>query len=91
MRAYVQEEMNKSYKGCIKATRAYFYYKDVAECTKHGEGEGIGGGCAHVSGYRVVVEESELGHCKILKPTVEDMSSELQRLVISKGIEQCAG
>lgn len=54
---------------CINSVREAHYWKAVAACEVEGKGEGIGGGCQHISGYSFSHnhKESDVSHCEVLK------------------------
>ena len=89
LRSEVTKEIRESYRSCLKATKAHFFYKAVARCIEEGRGKNIGGGCYHVVGYEVIHEERELEHCKILEPTIEQSIEYLQVVAKEKGITKC--
>ncbi len=89
LRSEVTKEIRESYRSCIKATSAHFFYKAVSKCIEEGRGENIAGGCYHVVGYEVTHEEMELAHCEILKPTNEQSIEYLQAVAKERGIAKC--
>lgn len=90
LRAEVTKEIRSSYNSCLKSTKAYFFYKAVAKCKEEERGKNIGGGCYHIVGYEVTHDESELNHCKILKPTTAQSIEYLQQVAKDKKIEKCS-
>ncbi|MBU2969072.1 hypothetical protein KO527_06905 [Pseudoalteromonas sp. C2R02] len=90
LRAEVTKEIRSSYNSCLKSTKAYFFYKAVAKCEEEERGKNIGGGCYHVVGYEVTHDESELNHCKILKPTTAQSIEYLEQVAKNKKVEKCS-
>ncbi|WP_040523616.1 hypothetical protein [Aliiglaciecola lipolytica] len=90
LRAEVTNEIRASYNSCLKSTKAYFFYKAVAKCEEERRGKNIGGGCYHAVGYEITHDESELKHCKILKPTMDQSIEYLKQVAKEKKIERCS-
>ncbi|GAA5188893.1 hypothetical protein [Ferrimonas gelatinilytica] len=89
LRAELTKEVREPYNSCIKSTRAYFFYKAVAKCEQEGRGKDISGGCYHVVGYEETHDESELNHCKVLKPTTEEFVALLKANAEHQTIKRC--
>ena len=82
---------NNSYSKCKASGRNYGYWIDFAECVEKGEGEGVGGGCAHIAGHRINRKTIDVSHCDILKfePSPEMASKLLKEIVLDQKIIKC--
>ena len=89
LRSTLYKEVHESYYSCRESTSSYFYYLAVAKCIEEGRGEGISGGCFHVAGYEGNFRESDLAHCEVLKPKLENFKVYLKEQAKEKDIDKC--
>ena len=78
------------YSRCVSSIYEASYWKAVAACEVEGKGEGIGGGCQHVAGYKNS-KELDVSHCEVLKSKnpIQDMKAWLKYTVESNNIVKC--
>ena len=89
-RTNAYREANEGYRACVASVGAYFHYKAVAKCTKEGRGKNVAGGCYHVAGYEQTKTPENSEHCKVLKPTVEQVKEYFNSVVSEQNITKCS-
>ena len=79
------------YSKCVSSIHEASYWKAVAACKVEGKGEGVGGGCQHVAGYKNSKEKLDVSHCEILKSKnpMQEMKAWLKYTVETKNIAKC--
>ena len=89
-RTKIHREANEGYRSCVSSVGAYFHYKAVAKCTEEVRGKNVGGGCYHVAGYEQTSTTKDSEHCKVLKPTTEQVKEYFNSVVEEKNITKCS-
>lgn len=91
-RKEVIKHARDAYLDCTGSVSKTQYWYRFVQCFKAGDGEGIGGGCGHVSGmpsrnYKSLKIDNEF--CDVLKPTTKEMKESLATYVEDKNIKKC--
>lgn len=83
------QEVHGPLRQCYTSVANWHFWKAYSECKAAGAGKNVGGGCAHIAGYRGATTPRDRAHCEILKPTEAEFQEYLAYLVKERGINQC--
>jgi len=82
---------NNDYGKCRNAAFNTEYWLALSKCVENGDGENIGGGCAHLVGRGKYLQPADTSHCEVFKlePTRELAQSLLRQIVQERSVEKC--
>ncbi|EKO3530815.1 hypothetical protein K5Y46_001867 [Vibrio fluvialis] len=91
IRVEARNELLEDYKRCISSVSEARYWYSYVQCLEAGDGENVGGGCAHIAGRGGNYKKPDINSdfCETLKPVTEEYVEHTAYLVKERGISKC--